>query len=183
MPPTTTTDELLADIGRRIDRLDAGTHAAAADVRIAARRRVAVLRIDEAAIRAAAQDAVACLEHSVRDLDARVDVAERSGAADLAGDLGAFLDAVIAELRAWDVYLERRQLNAARTGRADRERAEAAISELRRCANAVRKSVADAHPASGEARRDGRRRVQAARDELEGRAARLEAALTGREAV
>jgi hypothetical protein len=108
-------------------------------------------------------------------------MAERSSAADLAQDLGTFLDAVTGELHAWDVYLERRQLEAAMTEGPERERAEAAISELRRCRIVVRERVGEVRSASDEAPRDVRNRVQAARDELEGRAAELEAAWTEEE--
>jgi hypothetical protein len=177
MAPRTTTDELLAEIGRRIDRLDGDAHAAAERERTV-QQRIAMLRRDEARTRAAVEEAVASIEHNVRDLDVRVDLAERSSAADLAEDLDAFLDAVVGELRAWDVYLERRQVRAAMSGAPDRERAEAAITELRRCWNRVRQRLGEVRSASEEARHEGRRRVQDARDEFEGRAAELEAGWT-----
>jgi hypothetical protein len=159
----TTTDELLIQIRGRIERLGAGSPDGLTQVR----RRVAALRRDEASTLAAVQDVAASVEHSVRDLDARVEIAERSTAADLAEDLGAFLDAVIGELRAWDVYLERRQLRAALTLGADRPRAEAAIRDLRRAVDAVRQCVVEVRAAAGEAQDDGRKRVQGARDVLE----------------
>ena len=173
---TRTTDELLAEIGGRIERLDTGPQEGLK------RGRIAVLRRDEAYTRGAIREGAVCVEHGVRNLDARVEIAERSVAADLAQGSGAFLDAVMREMQAWDLYLERRQLGAAMTAGLDRDRVEAAISELRRCTNAVRERVAEVRSPRGAAPHRGRRRVQVARDDLERRAAAFGATWTDWEA-
>ena len=89
MHTPTEMDERLAEIGRRIDLLQATTLAGTSEV-----------------------------------------------AAEVAQD-GTFVAAVEAEMHTWDAYLEHLQVTAATTAGSTRERAEAAISELRRHRNAL----------------------------------------------
>jgi uncharacterized coiled-coil DUF342 family protein len=92
-------------------------------------------------------------------------------------DGATFVAAVGAELRRWDAHLERLQVKAATTERSARERAEAAISELRRHRTTLSQRLGEVRSASAEARSEGRKSVQAARDELKQRAAEVAARL------
>ncbi|MBV8991732.1 MAG: hypothetical protein JO372_24505 [Solirubrobacterales bacterium] len=104
-------------------------------------------------------------------------IAERAAAADLAEDMNRFLGAATEELRSWDVYLERLQVKIATTAGIAREKSERAIGELRRHRNKLDARVREGPLTSVEEWSDARERVQAARDELESRAAEVEATL------
>jgi hypothetical protein len=104
-------------------------------------------------------------------LQARIDVAEHSLAADVAEDWASFAAAVEAELRSWDIYLERLQTSAATRTWPAREQAEAAIGDLRSRRIAVGELLARAGATSKEATH----RVTTARDDLEQRADELSA--------
>ena len=175
MPAPTTMEERLAEIGRRIDRLHARAQAGTSEAKIGIQRRVDALRKEQASARAAVHEAAAGIEEKLRQLDTRVGIAEQSAAADVAEDRRTFVHAVEAELRRWDACLERLQVKAATTAGSAREQAEAAISELRRHRNALGERLGEVRSASGDAWRDGRKRVAAARDELEQTAAELSA--------
>jgi hypothetical protein len=177
MPHATTTEERLEELGRRIDVLAARTQAGTVSTRVGIQRRVAALRKGRAAARAAVLDAAARVEESMMQLEARVTIAERSAAADIAEDVGTFVETVTEELHGWDVYLERLQVKVATTAGDGRDRAEEAIRELRRHWNALRTRLAGLTSTSGEVWRDVREQLQAARDELELRAAEVEATL------
>jgi hypothetical protein len=179
MPTPTTTETQLAQIRRRIDRLDGSARARAGDAGVGMRRRVIALRRQEESARAAAHEAAASVEQSVRRLETTVGLAERWAVADVAEDVGAFLDAVTAELHDWDVCLERLQLRAATTAGSSRQGAEAAIRVLRRRRNTLSARIGDVRSASGEAWRESRTRVRAARDALERGVAEMQARLDG----
>lgn len=179
MPTPTTTEDQLAQIGRRIDRLDLSARSANGEAAIGMRRRVAALRKHETSARAAVHEAAASREQELRRLDTTVGLVERFAMADVAEDAGTFVDAVTAELHDWDVYIERLQLTAATMGGDAREHAEALIRELRRRRNGMAERIGDARSASGEAWRESRSRVQAARDELERGVTQAEARLDG----
>jgi hypothetical protein len=149
----------------------------AAQARPAIQRRVAALRDREASARAAVRNAAASVEESMLQLATRVNIAEHSAAADMAEDMDTFLAAVIEELRSWDVYLERLQVKVATTAGSGREQAEGAIGVLRRYRNVLGAHVGEVASSSGEAWREVREDVRATRDELESRAAKLEAGL------
>jgi len=100
-------------------------------------------------------------------------------AVDLAEDKRTFVAAVEAELSCWDAYLERLQVKAATEGSA-REKAEAVISHLRRHRNSLGERLGAVRSASAERWRDGRKSVDAARDELARMAAELTAGLERR---
>ena len=71
------------------------------------------------------------VEQTLAQLQTRLDVAERSLAADVSTDWATFAAAVEAELESWDTYLERLQTNVATRAWHAREHAEAAIGEVR----------------------------------------------------
>ena len=83
-----------------------------------------------------------------------------------------FAAAVEDELRSWGVYLERVQATAAKAGNA-RERAEAAIADVRTERIAVHDRLAQARADVNGAWHEQRSHVSAARDELERKADEL----------
>ena len=146
---TTTIEDQLAEVRRRIDRLQAFAQTAPS-------RRAA----DPAPPRRAAPgggirpgrgprgpDEV---EEKLGQLKTRLAVAENSVVADVSDEWTTFAAAVEDELRSWDTYLERLQATAAAKAGNARERAEAAIADVRSRRIAVYDRLAQA--------RDGRQR-------------------------
>jgi hypothetical protein len=82
-----TTHERLEELGRRIDALVTRTQAETEQTRLGSQDRVAALRKAQAAARATVHDAAASAEEAMLQLDARVTIAERSAATDIAEDL------------------------------------------------------------------------------------------------
>jgi hypothetical protein len=177
MSRTTTMEEQLAAIGRRIDRLQTRARGAAAARRTRVHGHLDALRDEEASLRAMAGWADNEAAQKLEQLKTRIEVAERSLAADAADDWSAFAEAVEAELDSWDAYLERVQTSVAEKAWKARERAEAAIREVRRRRIAVEQRLAQARDAAGDGWQEQRERVSAARDELEQEADELSAKL------
>lgn len=170
---TTTIDEELARIRRRIDRLQAR---ALAGARI--RRHLDPLHQAEAAVHAALrQEASDEVEEKLGQLKTRLDVAEHSLAADASDDWATFAAAVEEELHSWDTYLERLQTSVAAKAWKAREQAEAAIGDVRTSRIAVGERLAQARDSAGAARETTRKRITAARNELDKQAAELSANL------
>jgi hypothetical protein len=170
---TTTIDDELAEIRHRIDRLQARARSGA---RI--RRHIDPLHQAEAAVRAALRrEASDEVEDKLGQLKTRLDVAEHSLEADAAADWATFEAAVEAELYSWDTYLERLQTGAAVRAWNAREQAEAAIGDVRTYRIAVGERLAQARDSAGAARESTRKRVTAARNELDKWAAELSATL------
>jgi len=174
---TTTIEERLAEVGRRIDLLQERAEANAAAAKPRIQRHVAAVREEEASAWASARDALDEVEEKLAQLETRLDVAEHSLAADVSGDRERFAAAVEAELHSWDTYLERMQTTAATKAWKAREHAEASISDVRMHRIAVGARLAQAREAAGESWQEQRERVAAARDELERRADELSAKL------
>lgn len=169
----TTIDEELAGIRRRIDRLQAR---ALAGARI--RRHLDPLHQAETAVRTALrQEAFDKVENKLGQLKTRLDIAEHSLDADASDDWATFAAAVEAELYSWDTYLERLQTGVAAQAWKAREQAEAAIGDVRTYRIAVGERLAQAGDSAGAARESTRKRVTAARNELDKRAAELSATL------
>jgi len=84
-------------------------------------------------------------------------------------------DAVEEELRSWDTYLERLQATAVAKAGTSRERAEAAIADVRSRRIAVYDRLAQAWQEVDGAWREQRNQVSAARDALEQKADELSA--------
>jgi hypothetical protein len=174
----TMADDRLAELGRRIDGLDASAHAGTQPASRVIRRRVIGLRKGEASARAAVHDAAASIEESVLALETKINLAEQAAAVDLAEDMDEFLGASVKELHSWGVYLERLQVRVATAAGHRRAQAELAIGELRRCRNIFGAGLGEAaQSTSRDAWREVRGQVQVARDELESRAALVEATL------
>ena len=170
---TTTIDEELAGIRHRIDRLQARAQTGA---RI--RRHIDPLHQAEAAVRAALrQEDSDEVEDKLEQLKTRLDVAEHSLEADASDDWATFAAAVEAELNSWDTYLERLQTGVVARAWKAREQAEAAIGDVRTYRIAVGDRLAQARDSGGAVRESTRKRVTAARNELDKRAAELSATL------
>jgi hypothetical protein len=172
---TTTIEDQLAEFRRRVDRLQALAGAVAENARV--QRHVDALRRQEAAVLAAVREAPDEVEEKLGQLKTRLAVAERSLTADISDDWPTFAVAVDEELRSWDTYLERLQATAATHAWKAREQAEAAIGDVRSRRIAVDERLAQGRAAAREAWQEQRKRIGAARDELEQKADELSAAL------
>ena len=167
---TTTIDDQLDEIRRRIDRLRGPTQARAPRVW----RHLDALEQGEAAVRAALrQEASDEIEEKLAQLKTRLDIAECSVQADASDDWATFAEAVEAELESWDTYLERLQTSVAAKAWKTREQAEATIGEVRSRRIAVGERLAQARNSSVASSQTARKRVTAARNELERSAAEL----------
>ena len=167
---TTTINDELAVIRRRIDRLQAGARAGAPRVW----RHLEALRESEAAVLAALrQEASDEVDDKLGQLKTRLDVAEHSLEADASEDWATFAAAVEAELHSWDTYLERLQASVAAKAWKAREQAEATIADVRGRRIEVGERLTQAHDSAGGASERARRRITAARNELDRRAAHL----------
>ena len=170
---TPTIEDPVKAARRRIDRLQAFVQIAPADSsRI--RRHLDALHREEASVLAAAREAPDEVEEKLGQLRTRLAVAQNSLLADLSDEWTTFAAAVEDELRSWGVYLERVQATAAKAGTA-RERAEAAIADVRTQRIAVYDRLAQARADVDGAWHEQRNRVSAARDELERKADELPA--------
>jgi hypothetical protein len=177
MAPPARAEEQLAELGRRIDVLAARQ---TAETGIGIQRRIAQLRSLKASARAAAHAAAASIEENVLGVEIRVKIAEHAAAVELAKHKDEFLDALVAELNSWDFYLERLQVKVATTAGDRRDQAEGAIRQLRRHRNTLSAGMAEVASTPGQAWHEVRERVNAARNELESRAAEVEATLAER---
>ena len=169
---TTTIEERLAEIRDRIDRLRAGERSAPPTERARLRRHLDVLEHEEASAHDAVRHAPDEVDEKLGQVSTRLDVAEHSLAADVSDDWASFAAAVEAELRSWDTYLERVQASVAAKAWKARERAEAAIGDVRSRRIEVDERLAQARDATSE---NARERVTAARDQLEAKADELSA--------
>jgi hypothetical protein len=172
---TTTNDDQLAEIRRRIDRLQAFAQVGASEDSSRIRRHLDALRREEASVLVAAPEAPDHVDEKLGRLKTRLAVAENSVIADVSDEWTMFAGAVEDELRSWDTYLERLQATAAAKDRNARERAEAAIADVRTQRIAVYQRLAQARDDVNGAWRGQRNHVSEARDELERKADRLSA--------
>jgi hypothetical protein len=170
---TTTVEDQLAELRRRIERLQALAQVDATAERLRIQRHLDALHHEEASVAAAARSAPDEVEEKLGRLKTRLVVAEHSVAADVSDDWATFADAVEGELRSWDNYLERLQTSVAAKAWKAREQAEAAIGDVRTRRLAIDEQLARARAATGDARAEQRERVTAAREELEQKAAEL----------
>jgi hypothetical protein len=152
----TTIEEQLAEVRGRIERLRASGGASRLERHL---------------------DVVDDVEQKLAQLTTRLDVADRSLAADVSGDWATFVAAVEAELESWDIYLERLQTAVAARAWHAREQAEKAIGDVRSRRIAVDERLNQARDAADVTWLEQRARVSAARDELEQKADELSAKL------
>jgi hypothetical protein len=171
---TTTIEDQLAEVRRRIARLQVLAQTGLVAERARIQRHLDALHQEDASILAAVRgpDEV---EEKLGQLRTRLAVAENSLAADVSDEWMTFAAAVEDELRSWDSYLERLQATAvAKAGNA-RERAEAAIADVRTQRIAVYDRLAQARENVNGAWHEQRDHVSSARDELEQKADELSA--------
>jgi chromosome segregation ATPase len=171
---TTTINDPIEDARRRIGRLQAFAHSGAAADSSRIRRHLAALHREEASVLAAAREAPEEIEEKLGQLRTRLAVAENALFSDISDEWTTFAAAVEDELRSWGIYLERVQATAAKAGNA-RERAEAAIADVRTERIAVQDRLAQAGEDVNGAWHEQRNHVSAARDELERKADELPA--------
>ncbi len=122
-------------------------------------------------------DLVDDLEQTLAQQRARLDVAERSLAADASDHWATYTAAVTAELESWDTYLERLQATIATRAWQARDQAEAEIRDVRSRRIAVDERLAQARHADSNGWQEQREHVDAARDALEQKADELSARL------
>ncbi len=170
---TTTIEDQLADVRRRIDRLQALAQADAAAAKSRIQRHLVALQQEESSVLAATHRAPDEVEEKLGQLKTRLAVAEHSLAADVSDDWETFAAAVEEELRGWDTYLERLQTSVAAKAWKAREQAEAAIGDVRSRRIAVGERLAQMRDSAGATSQEARTRITAARDELEQKAAEL----------
>jgi len=168
---TTTIEDQLAEIRRRIVRLQERAQAGAPRIW----RHLDALHQGEAAVRAAVRQAPDEVEEKLGQLKTRLDVAEHSLEADASDDWATFAAAVESELQSWDTYLERLQTSVAAKAWRAREQAEAAIGDVRSRRIAVGERLAQVRDSDGAVSQKARIHITAARDELEQKAAELSA--------
>ena len=162
---TPTIKDPIEDARRRINRLCAVAHSGAAGDSSRIRRHLDALHREEASVLAATREAPEEIEEKLGQLRTRLAVAEYALVADISDEWTTFAAAVEDELRSWGVYLERVQAKAAKAGNA-RERAEAAIADVRTERIAVQDRLEQARADVNGAWHEQRSLVGAARDEL-----------------
>ena len=172
---TTTIEDQLAEVRRRIARLQVLAQSGLVAERARIQRHLDALHQEEASVLAAVREHPDEVEEKLGQLRTRLDVAEHSLAADLSDDWTTFAAAVEDELRSWDTYLERLQASAVAKAGTAREQAEAAIGDVRSRRIAVYERLAQARDDVDGAWHEQRNHVSAARDELEQKADELSA--------
>lgn len=168
--PTTTFEERLAEMSRQIDGLETMARAGGGEAKSRIQRQLGALRQQEASARAAAHAGAEAFDEKFEQFEARFRVAQSSLAADLADNHKKFANAVEKELHSWDTYFERLQAQTALRAASARELSEAAISDLRRRRNTLAEQLAGARSASEDAWDEQKKRIAAARDDLERKA-------------
>lgn len=170
---TTTIEDQLTDVRRRMARLQVLAHSGLVAERARIQRHLDALHREEASALAAVRGGSDEAEQKLGQLRTRLAVAENSLAADASDDWTTFAAAVEDELRTWDTYLERLQATAVAEAGTARERAEAAIADVRTRRIAVYDRLAQARDDVDGAWHEQRNHVSAARDELEQKADEL----------
>ena len=167
---TTTIEDQLAEIRRRIVRLQERAQAGRSRGSGVTSTHCTRRRQPSASRSRQAPDEV---EEKLGQLRTRLDVAEHSLEADASDDWATFAAAVESELHSWDTYLERLQTSVVAKAWRAREQAEAAIGDVRSRRIAVGERLAQVRDSDGAVSPKARRRITAARDELEQKAAEL----------
>ena len=166
----TATNERLGQVRHRIARLEVEVQRGAADAKSRMQRYLDTLRRDEESARASARERAAAVDERLEQLDNELELAEHRVAAEFAETEKQFTGAIDAELHRWDAYLDRMQAKAAAKSGAARERAEAAIADLRQRRVSIGKSLSDAGTAAGDGWRGAKTRILAELDDLKTKA-------------
>ena len=166
----TATNERLGEARRRIARLEVTTQRGTAEAKSRMQQYIDSVRREEESARASARERAAAVDQRLEQLDNELELAEHRVAAEFAATEEQFKDALQAELHRWDAYLDRMQAKAAAKSGAARERAEAAIADLRQRRVSIGKSLSDVGTAAGNGWRAAQTRVLAELDDLKSKA-------------
>jgi DNA anti-recombination protein RmuC len=164
---TRTTDDMLVEIRRHIDELEACADSGAAETRARFQDRFDRLREQQASAWAAVRERAEAVDEKVRQLEIDITIAENRLGAEMADDATSFAEAVAAELHDWDAAIERLQTRAATKAQNAREQAEAEIAELRQARNRAAERLTALAAASDDAWQEQKNRVTEALDDLE----------------
>jgi chromosome segregation ATPase len=163
---TRTSDDMLAEIRRHIDELEARADSGTTETRARLQDRFDRLREQEASAWEAVREKAEAVDEQFRQLEIDIAIAESRLASELADDATSFEEAVEAQLHDWDAAIERLQTHAAAKTQEAREQAEAEIAALKQARNRAAERLT-ARPASSDAWKEQRNRVTEALDELE----------------
>jgi DNA repair exonuclease SbcCD ATPase subunit len=166
----TATNERLGEARRRIASLEVEAQRGTADAKSRMQRYIDTLRLEEESARASARERAAAVDQRLEQLDNELELAELRVAAEFAATEEQFADAIEAELDRWDAYLARMQAKAATKSGVARERAEAAVADLRQRRISISKSLSNVGTAAGEDWHDAKTRVLAELDDLKSKA-------------
>lgn len=164
---TKTIDDMLAEIRRQIDELEARADGGATETRARLQYRLDVLREEETSAWAAVRERAEAVDEKIRQLEIDLAIAEDRLASEMADDATSFAEAVEAELRDWDAAIERLQTRAATSDENARTPAEAEVAELRHARNQAAGSLAALRASSHDAWQEHKDRVRSALDDLE----------------
>lgn len=164
---TKTTDEVLTEIRRHIDDVEARADSGGAETRARLQSRFDMLHEQEASARAAVRERAEAVDEKLRQLEIDITITEDRLAAETAADATSFAQAVEAELRDWDAAVERLQTRAATKAEDARRQAEAEIATLRQARNRTGERLAALAAASGGRWQEQKSRVTEALDDLE----------------
>ena len=164
---TKTSEDVLAEMRRHIDDLEARADSGTAETRARLQDRFDMLREQEASARAAARERAEAVDEKLRQLEIDITIAENRLASEMADDATSFAEAVQAELHDWDAVMERLQTRAASKAQNARKQAEAEIAELRQPRNRAAERLTALAAASDDAWQDQKNRVTEALDDLE----------------
>jgi predicted nucleic acid-binding Zn-ribbon protein len=164
---TKTTDDMLAEIRRHIDELEARAESGEPRTRARLLGRFDTLREEEASAWEAVREKAEAVDEQFRQLEIDIAIADSRLASELADDATSFAEAVEAELHGWDAAIERLQTRAATKAHNAREQAEAEIAALRRARNRAAERLTALPASSDDAWKEQRNRVTEALDDLE----------------
>jgi hypothetical protein len=164
---TKTTEDMLAELCRHIDELEANADSGAAETRERLQDRLDLLRKQEASAWGAVHEKAEAVDETFRQLEIDIAIAEKRLTSEMADDATSFAEAVEAELMDWDAAIERLQMRAATKAPDPREQAEAEIAELRQARNRAAERLTALRASSHDAWQEQKDRVRDALDDLE----------------
>ena len=164
---TKTTDDVLAEIRRHIDDLEARADSSTAEARARLQDRFELLREQEASARAAIRERAEAVDEKLRQLEIDITITEDRLAAETAADARSVAQGVEAELRDGDAAVERLLTRAATKAEDARRQAEAEIATLRQARNRTSERLAALAAASDGHWQEQKSRVTEALDDLE----------------
>ena len=164
---TKTQDEVLAEIRRHIDKLEARIDSSTAELQARFQDMLGRLRDEEVSARAAVRAKAEEVDEKVRQLEIDTAIVENRLAAAMADDVTSFVEAVEAELDEWDAAIERLQTRVAMKAQGAREQAEIQIAALRQARNEAAERLSTLQASSNDAWQRQKNHVTEALDDLE----------------